>query len=472
MRDQVHCPRLPWLALALLASACDGSLQVDSGEPGPAVEDLSARLHPSLGSVVYVSWTQVRETDRVHVSYGFDQDVLLTTPSVPGTLGEHEQIVLGVPYGASLEWSVVTGQGTDAPSVSGPSVDTQPAPTGLPEVALDIAQEPGWEPTGRYLLTSVSEYPAFQTTRPTFWLAIVDRQGRYVWAQALPVQVTTLYAKPSRDGGAILYDASTWWTTWDMGAASRVRRILLDGSEERAWSTPGLAHAFDDLDGDTIAWFASPGYGDVLQRVQHGGQPEVLWRCQDWIRTSDLAQEGCYTNALFYDEGQDTWTFSLPSHETVVVWSEAEDEVVWYSDPSGGHGYTLTEDSPVWHWQHEAKLLSPDRLLLSSGVEVNPDGSFTATAAYEYAIDHDAQTLDLVWSHQADPEFIARYKGGAERLAGGNTLQFFGSSPAVQEVTPDGEVVWQVRFLSHDQAWIGRSTWLDDLYDFAPPPLP
>ena len=54
-----------------------------------------------------------------------------------------------------------------------------------------------------------------------------------------------------------------------------------------------------------------------------------------------------------------------------------------------------------------------------------------------------------------------------DRLEGGNTLHYFGDFPGFKEITPGGEVVWQFRVVNDEDPWIGRSTFIDDLYPLA-----
>jgi hypothetical protein len=450
------------------------SLEESSGDSdsGPgviaadALSDLSARLHETIPSIVYVSWTQVQETDSVWVEYSFDGEDPEQTPEIAGTLGSHEQIVLGVPYDTDLAWRVVVEDKGES-SVEGGPIRTGEAPENLPAIALDVSDESGWESAGRFLLTSVSENDPWATLVPEFWVVLVDRKGRYVWAVPADSRSWTLYPKPSRDGTAILYDDSLYWTVFDGGVGSLVHRIKLDGTELRTWSTPGLAHSFDDLSDTTIAWFRSGRSGDRLVVNEGIASPVVVWDCQDWVDHSDLARANCGANAVFWNEDLGTYTISLWSHETVLEYDPSSDEVLWYSDPVGGHGYTVSPDDAIWDWQHETRLLSADRLLLSSGVDPLPAGGYSATAAYEYEIDHDAGSMELVWSYVSEPEFAATYKGAVVRLDGGNTLQSYGSAAGIKEITPESEVVWQVRFeRPSNDLWIGRAFWLEDLYPF------
>ncbi len=51
-------------------------------------------------------------------------------------------------------------------------------------------------------------------------------------------------------------------------------------------------------------------------------------------------------------------------------------------------------------------------------------------------------------------------------LGNGNTLHNCGSGARVREITPAGEVVWDLTFSSG--TYLGRTTPIDDLYAFAP----
>lgn len=450
------------------------STPTDPVEAAAAVTDLSARLHDEIGSVVYVSWTQVEATDSVWVEYQFEGDTWLSTPVRTGDAGPHEQIVLGVPYGTPLSWRVVVQTGASSDNLDGPAITTDPEPADLPTIQLDLADESGWDPTGRFLLTSVSTEEPMRSNTPAFWVTLIDRQGRYVWAIPANERSWTLYTKPSRDGTSILYDDDLYWTSFDPDADSQIHQILLDGSELRTWDVPGLAHSFDDLSADTIAWDKSNRGDDVVVLSVGDAEPVEIWSCLDWIATSDIARspdnpnrESCGANALSYNEDRGTYTISLWSHETVLEFVADSGEVLWYADPNEGHGYSVPADA-IWQWQHEAQSLSADRILLSSGVDQDRQGGFAATASYEYQLDPATESMTLVWSYLSEPEFAAQYKGGLRRLPGGNTLHYYGSGGGVKEITPAGEVVWQIQFDENYDSWTGRSYFLDDLYAFAP----
>lgn len=450
----------------------DSADSADTGTPtGDAVSDLAIRLHTTIPSITYASWTQRSATDEVWVEYTIDGSTWDATPHTAGTTGAHEQIVLGVPYATPLTWRLVVATGGAETRVDGPGITTGAAPANLPEVDLEVADPAGWDPDGRFLLTSVSEEEPLVSQEPRFWVVMLDRQGRYVWAIPADPASWTIFPKPSRDGTSILYDDSLFWTAWDGGAESVVHQVAIDGTELRRWETPGLSHAFDDLSDDTIVWFETGRGNEILMESVGEADPVVLWSCSDWVRTSDIARhpenpnaEVCGTNGLAWNEDDDTFTVSLWSHETVVEVGH-DGEVLWYADPNGRHGYSVQPSGTVWSWQHEAHLVDGDRLLLSSGVGATRDGSFEATATYEFQLDRDAGTLELVFSYESD--WVARYKGAAHLTPNGNFVHSYGSAGGVREITPDGELVWAARFLRPDQTWSGRAWWLPDLYPFA-----
>lgn len=84
----------------------------------------------------------------------------------------------------------------------------------------------------------------------------------------------------------------------------------------------------------------------------------------------------------------------------------------------------------------------------------------------EYELDDDAQTLRQTWSFGEEQGILQQYAGEAHRLPNGNTLHNFGTSPRVQENTPDGELAWDVDF--GGTRLIGRTVFLEDLYQLAP----
>jgi len=459
--------------IALCLVACGDKAADTSGDtPDPLVDpiaDAAAELRSEIGSLVTVTWTQAEAADASWVEYSFDAGEWLQTPEVEGATGEREALLLGIPFDHEVTWRVVTSKGDQEVASDEQTILAGPLPEGLPALTLDSSDPALWEEGDRWLLTSTTEQDPWVSVDVGFWLVIIDRQGRYVWAQRTADQGWTLFAKPARDGGALLYDETYFWTQLGSGEdISRVHRITLDGEAERSWRTDGLHHSFDDLSEDTIVW-SGVGQGDDYLKISAGEADAVtIWACAAWIKEIGMRNgDTCGANGLAWYAPRDSFILSIFSHEAVVEVTR-EGEVAWYSAPERGGGYAVPEADAVWQWQHEAELIADDRLLLSSGW--GGDGSretFEGTAAYEYIIDFDREELTLAWAYRSEGDWVSHEKGGAKRLPGGNTLHYYGNFGGVREVTPDGEVAWQLRL---GEGWVGRSNFLGDLYDYAPSP--
>ena len=74
----------------------------------------------------------------------------------------------------------------------------------------------------------------------------------------------------------------------------------------------------------------------------------------------------------------------------------------------------------------------------------------------------DGDEVELVWSYEPDPALFCFSLGDVRRLPSGNTLVDFSVKGQVDEVTPDGDVVWRLT-LGMGGA-LGYMTWLEDLY--------
>ena len=85
----------------------------------------------------------------------------------------------------------------------------------------------------------------------------------------------------------------------------------------------------------------------------------------------------------------------------------------------------------------------------------------------EYALDESAEQLAEVWSFGEGEGVYGPTLGEAHRLANGNTLHNYGSYAWLREVTADKEVVWELD-LGGQEFSVGRSTFVEDLYDFVP----
>ncbi|MBN1335392.1 MAG: hypothetical protein JXB39_05480 [Deltaproteobacteria bacterium] len=470
--------RLPWL---LLCVACDEArdsagdsdtdtdvdTDTDSGETAPPdtgtpPEDARAvgirwRLHETIGSIVYVTWNQVVPgTSWVEVDVDGAWEA---TPNTARKVGPAEQIVMGVPFDTAFDLRVLVDDGTATWSSSRREARTDAWPDGLPTPRIVASNPEAWEPGGRFLLGSINGREGGWVGGP-YWMWILDRKGRMVWARQTPDRHWTLWATLARNGTDVLWDEFTYWSDWDGGASSKVHRWRLDGSEIAAYPTPGAHHAFVELPDDVLVWGAASPVSESLMERDAGGTVRPVWSCTDFYEAIDVIG-ACQSNALFWNEAADSFLYSFYTNDFVLEVDRATGEVVRQFGHLAGSWSFDPEDAAFW-WQHGVSYTPEGTLLLSThSAEGNDE-----LAVREYALDDPARVLRQVWSFGVGLGVEARTNGEATRLPGGNTLHNYGSGGILKEVTPEGEVVWQVTFDS--TRLLGHATWLENLYPLVP----
>ncbi len=431
----------------------------DTDPAEDAVRDLSLSLSERVGSVVVAAWEQVADA-QVILEYGFGDDEWLQTPAVDVGTGHQEQLLLGIPYGETVTVHAVWDAGDGPHSTADRTIDTEDLPGGLSHADTDLLDADRWDPATPYLLLSLNEDGATGNPNRT-WTLIVDRRGRLVWGVPTPAQRLTLHPRTAADGGTFLIDLDSYWAIFDNGAQSQVQRVTIDGAVVETLDTPGLHHAFTDLPDGSLLWGAIDGQDETIQRLHPDGTLESIWSCGAFHQEIG-AQGFCASNTISYREDPGTLLFSFYSTDSIVeIDLDSAEAVRWFGQLPGAWAFD-PEDSTFW-WQHGGYYTDEGTLLLSSRITEFGD----ETVVREYELDEGAQTLRQVWSFGVGEGVFASEMGEAHRLPGGNTLHNYGSEPRLREVTPDGDLVWEIHWVGIGR-YIGRSTPLGDLYDYLP----
>ena len=446
------------------------------GDSGTDVEvtKVAARLHADFASLIYVSWQQSMPAE-AWVEYSFDKDVWSATPTAAAAAGSVERLVLGVPYETDAQFRVCVDTAKGALCTEESSIRTGDLPAGLPVPELVVAEADAWEPTGKYLYTSINEDTGGWTSG-TYWLLIFDRQARVVWSMKNPDDYWTIYVRA--DGSDLMWDNNTVWT-FSGHADSEVHRMKIDGTEVATYTTPGLHHAWVELPDGTIAWGNHVSNNEEwLMELAPDGTESAVWKCSDF-EVEMLGETGraCHSNSWWWDEASDSYLVSFPSSAgdvrdtvlhldrdgtTLTTWGALSD---WTFDPI----------ESTFDYQHGVTFTDAGTLLVSTKLtEANPyyDRRLDTLAAREYELDYKTKTLHQIWSYGEDQGIAGITAGEAHRLPNGNTLHNYGSGARTREITPDGELVWDVKWPDGDSEGRGRlqgrSIFLENLYDFAP----
>ena len=192
--------------------------------------------------------------------------------------------------------------------------------------------------------------------------------------------------------------------------------------------------------------------GDAIVEIAPDGTSRTVFSAWDaltptWNDYMDgpdfyVGYDWTHGNALTWDEANRRYLLSLGHAGDLLVVEDGVATTIW--GPDG----TLAD--PPFSYQHDAHWLEDGNILLFSTDE--------QSAAVEYA--PDGAGLSEVWRHELDG--AALYLGQGRRLANGNTFVCGGQLGVMQEVTPDGEVVWEMRA---EAPW-GFAQWalVSDLY--------
>lgn len=432
----------------------DGGTGGDGGFTVPDMEisELSWSLHDEVEAMVWVSWAQ-DQSGQVRVEYSFENDEWHQTREKLGTAGRNQVLVVGVPFGTTASWRVVSEGGV---TVEGDPFTTGDVPSDLPLASVEVLEEDKLLPTGKYLLSSINADRG-GWTGGDYWTFIVDRKGRPVWASLAPNRHWTIFAQVALSGDHILWDEATYWSDWDSGAGSTVHRTYLDQEIEEI-ATPGLHHAFVQLPDDTLAWGSQyHGGGEALvERAPGSDVVTTVWTASGEWPGSGRDPE---SNGLFYDAERNSYLYSYYTNSSVVEVDRATGKSLWWAGEVGG-GYAFSPSTTQFTWQHGISYTEAGTLLVSTHKQ---DGSMTI--AREYEVDHENETLNHVWSY--DSGVYADTNGDTWRLENGNTLHLVGSSGHLFEVAADSSIVWHLDFNANKL--LGRGQLIEDLYDLVSP---
>ncbi len=434
----------------------DSGDTADTQPPPPPLEGLTLELHDTIGSLVQARWEQ-RDADTVHAEITTADGDCWTGPSWTVEPGSQERLLLEIPYDTAVEVALVSD---DSGWTSQPvAITTGEQPSGVPTMEVISAVEDRLDPGARFLLASIEEVNSFGIAIGS-WTFIFDRDGRVVWALETPVQRATIHARLSWDGRELLIDHNSFYALFDWGAESQIARVTIDGTQQALYDTPGLHHPFTELPDGSIAYAATIDTYDSIVRVDASGASETVWACQPFQESLGVTQY-CTSNSLVWDEDRQRYLISFYSSESVVEIDPSAGEATrWFGHLPDAWGFD--PDESAWWWQHGAHFTDAGTMMVSTKIA---DGG-EETVVREYALDEDAEILRQIWTFGEGEGIYGDVMGEAHRLGNGNTLHNYGSGTRVREITPEGELVWDVSFSSG--TYLGRTEPIADLYALLP----
>ena len=384
--------KIAWLGLTLVGctpmvegesnpTPVDDTEPVDTSNPTDEdiIDNVAAEIHDEIESIIRVSWTQTTDVD-VLVRYSFDDGIWEESPVTGGAVGDHQMLLLGIPYDSNVTYQVVWEEDGEWTETTSQSIQNGALPSTIPEVVDIVSDETQLDPDSKYFFTSMNA----DNNGNAYVVFIIDRQGRVVWAMDLPQFRLSLHPRVSHDGTELLIDFNSFWYLYDGGAQSQIQRIKIDGTEVGLYDTPGLHHPFTETPDGHLVYASSHAYRtgrwnyESLVSLSPDGDTEEIFNCQDYFESIGETRE-CGSNTIFWDENRGVFLYSLYSVDTVLEIDPDSGEVLnsygnlddsWRFDP---------EDS-VFYWQHGPTILDDGNLMVSC----HPTGNSSVLQIREY----------------------------------------------------------------------------------------
>lgn len=424
------------------------------------VSDVKVAVHANTATILVVTWTQLELADSTLLEFSVGGGSPVTSRPQTGTIGGHRDVVLGVPEKTAVTVRIISRLGGIDYKTKDYQGTTGALPSGLPKPTL-LAYDATAASPERWLLGAVENSPGGCANPScyyisTFWIYIMDRQGRMVWYWADPSDnASSAYPRIARDGEYLVIDRGRQGNTG-------VLRMTLDRWYYELTAIKGLADAMDVTTDGSVLYDVR---GD-LKELTRAGTTRSLWSC----RQAFPSFEKCYSNTVNWNAAADTVMLAFPDDGTVVEIDRKTGTMVGqYGNAPGS--YAFSPSSWQFQYPHSPNLTPQGTLILSTHLPAYPFGTAAAPqhhAFAEFEIDRAAKRLTEKWVYGDGSEW-AMFKGFAIRLANGNTLGNYGTGGAIREVTPDKKTVFHVSFPvtpgdGYNNKMLGNNVLLDDLY--------
>jgi hypothetical protein len=421
-----------------------GCEQGDDDSAAAADFDVTITLSDAIPTVATVRFEAADTVgDSAYVEFGPDTAYGLTAPAALDDDEVWTAVLVGMK--PSMDYHLQPVVVTAGASLAAPDqlLSTGAAPTTLPDLEV-TALDPD-RATGGFFVMSLLSAPSAAV--------IVDEDGEYVWwhqeaTEDFPVPRVRL----SHDRQRVLY----------LGRAPHeelihehyIFEVSLDGASVDALEVPDAHHDFLELPDGTIAVISHDRrevlgeevLGDRIVEYPSGGAPIDVWSVWDHLDFDPThpVEQGTawsHSNALDYDPVDEAYAISVRNHDTIFEIDRGTGEVL---RAVGGalNDYELEPGDGEWFdKEHQFQFVSDDELLVfANGMDV-----VTGSRVLGYRLDDEAGTAENHWEYRAEfPLFCYTY-GDVNRLESGNTLVTWSTAGQMEEVTPEGEIVWQLK---------------------------
>ena len=428
------------------------------------VSGVTVAVHEEVTTILTVNWMQVMPSESTWLEFSFESGKVMTSRPAAGSMGAHSDVVLGVPGSTAVTVRIVNkqaGQELKTKDYMG-MTGALPARMPKPMVSMYNAERASKD---RWMFGAVEDSDGGCNNQScyyhtTFWLYIMDRQGRIVWYYADPASnATSSFQRIARDGEYIWIEKRPFGGRGERG----VLKMTLDWKYTEEFAVDGLADCIDVTDDGSLLYDVTGSY-ELRERTANG-MTRTIWSCREHFGRNFQ----CYSNTVNWNPLADSILLSFVEHDTVIEIDRKSGMVVGQYGSAQG-SYTFMPSNLGFEFQHFANITKDGTLLVSSHLPGNDTERPVANqhAFMEFTIDRQNRRLVEKWIYTEGPEW-ALYKGMAIRLPNGNTLANYGTGGVIREITPDKQTVFYVKFdapMGNDfhNKMVGHNVLIDDLY--------
>jgi hypothetical protein len=196
--------------------------------------------------------------------------------------------------------------------------------------------------------------------------------------------------------------------------------------------------------------------GDAV--VEMNPELQIVWEWSffDWLEPKIGDWTHANTAIMDFDEG----VVYVNSRNLSALFKirKSDGQILWRFGENGDFSKDSDSDCPWFDKAHDPEILPDGNILFYD------NGTFRRgfSRVVEYSLDEDAMQAEVVWEYPGskDDVWFTGYWGDADRLENGNTLitagtENMGEQSRVFEVTPDLEIVWEMRLPADEESTFG-----------------
>ncbi|HEX9615623.1 MAG TPA: aryl-sulfate sulfotransferase [Bacteroidota bacterium] len=312
---------------------------------------------------------------------------------------------------------------------------------------------------------------------PPKYSVIVNNTGRIVWYRQFQSAVADFQLQSSNTYTAYGSLAGESQHFFEMDRSGNIVREYLSatsmetGVHELRIFTGG--YALYGVDRRTMDLTSIGGANNAEVRgmtieLYRPSQQPFHWNTFDYLSIFDASPEldlrlpslnPWHSNAIEIDDDGNLLVSFRNSDEIVKI-NSTTGGIIWRLGGKKNQFTIFNDPLAGFFHQHGIRRLPSGNIILfdNGNLHVPPQ-----SRAVEYTLNETDSTAVMVWEYRPDPPIFGGATGFAQRLPSGNTLVCFGTANRAQEVTPDGQIQWEIN-LTTPGLFFYRTLRVDSLY--------